>query len=372
MQTRRLHHLRDDPNEAHRPDAALDEHLWVVDVGAGELRLIHGSDALKDLVAKHALTKTVRIYALSAASKVLGEIPELQATFESRSDARPTTSEPEAILAEPSVTATKAVTEDVDAERSNHVRDDEFSLLDRPFDDGDYFEEPPRARWVRTAGLAAVVVLLGGGGYRLVHSRSVTQSPANGPERESTAVAVAAPAVAAPAFVAPAPIPALTAPAAVAAPAPVADSLPVAAPVPVAAPASVRSPAAGVAPAPSPSYSGLVVSGQRQFEGGHSRRAQELFEQALAETPDGTAALIGLAYVHLDRGRLQQATALFQRALDQDRANPAAMFGLAESHRQEGDRRAALDEFKTFLTLQSAGSEADIARRLVEELANGG
>ena len=250
------------------------------------------------------------------------------------------------------------------------------------------------------------MILLGGGSYRLVHSRSVTRSPADGAERESTAVAVAAPALAEPAVGAPVPVAALTAPAAVA------DQMPVAAPASVlapAAPAAVVAPAApadfasgrpaptvATAPAerglldshvgsaeavqqpvrspgaPSPSYSELVAAGQRQFGGGHSRRAQELFEQALAETPDGTAALIGLAYVHLDRGRLQQAIALFQRALDQDRGNPVAMFGLAESHRQEGNRRAALDEFKTFLTLQSAGSDADIARRLVQELANGG
>jgi tetratricopeptide (TPR) repeat protein len=92
----------------------------------------------------------------------------------------------------------------------------------------------------------------------------------------------------------------------------------------------------------------------------------------LSETPDRTAALIGLAYVHLDRGKFQQAIGFFQRALDQDRENASAVFGLAESHRQKGNRRAALAEFKKFLTLQSTGDEADMARRLVQELENDG
>jgi tetratricopeptide (TPR) repeat protein len=350
MQTRRLHQLRGDANKMDRHDATSAEHLWVVDVGAGQLRLVHGSEALKELVAELALTKTVRVYLLSAVSKVLGEIPELQSAFESRSDASPRTSEtePEAARAEPE--ALPAGAEDAETARSSQVRDDDFSLLDRPFDDGDSFEEPPRTRWVRAAGLAALVILLGGGGYQLVHSRSATRSPTNEPERESTAVAVAAPAVAEPGVVAPAPAE---------------RGLP---DPRVTSAEAVQQPVGSLA---APSYSELVAAGQRQFEGGRSAKAQELFEQALAETHDGTAALIGLAYVHLDRGRLQQATGLFQRALDQDRGNPAAMFGLAESHRQQGNRRAALDEFKTFLTLQSAGSDADIARRLVQELANG-
>src|SRR5262249_22512249 len=124
--------------------------------------------------------------------------------------------------------------------------------------------------------------------------------------------------------------------------------------------------------APSSAYPALVAEGERQFQGGHSGKAQALFEKALAETPEGTEALIGLAYVHLDHGRVPQAIALFQRALVQDRGNATALFGLAESHRQAGDRSAALAEFQRFLTLRSTGSDADIARQLVQELSSGG
>jgi tetratricopeptide (TPR) repeat protein len=303
----------------HPRELANDGQLWVVSDGAGQLRLVQGGDALKELIAKNELTKTARVYVLSATSKVLGEIPELEAAF------APTETE-----AAPA------------AAPSNHAADDDFSLLDRPIDDGDYFEESARGRWMRPAGLAALLILLGAGGYQVVHAR-------------------AAPA---PVVAATAPVAAPPAPAAVAAPAALEPMVVVAA---APAPQPPRSMAT-----PSPSYTGLVAAGQRQFESGHSRNAQALFERALAETPDGTSALVGLAYVHLDRGRVQQAIALFQRALGQDRGNPQALFGLAECHRQEGNQRAALDEFNAFLALQPTGSDADIARRLVQELTNGG
>jgi hypothetical protein len=448
MQTRRPHHLRGIANENHR-DPTNDEELWVVDVGAGQLRLIRGGEALKELIANHGLTETARVYRLSATSKALGEIAEVQSMFEGGSDAHPTSSEPvaEAVpvevlvavakpadeparveapvtvakpaaeeprveapvtvakpaaeepRAEPPVTIAKVAAEDAGDKRPTRVSD-EFSLLDRPFDDGDYFEDPPRARWLRGAGLAVLLVVLGGAGYQLLHSRSGTRPPANAPEPVSAPVAVAAPPTAEPpvaAVIPPGP-PAAAAPvapaaavpsapdtpavpAAAAAPAPVAPAAPAAAaapePVAPAAPASIAPaapPPAAVerTQAPSRSYSELVAEGKRLFDGGSSRKAQALYEQALAETPDGTAALIGLAYVHLDRGKLQQAIGFFQRALDQDHGNASAVFGLAESYRQKGNRRAALAEFKRFLTLESTGDEADMARRLVQELENDG
>jgi tetratricopeptide (TPR) repeat protein len=388
MQTRRLHQLSGGANEVHSHDAANDEQLWVVCVGAGELHLVQGSEALKELIATHALPMTTRVYALAATSKVLGEVPELRAAIESRGLAGPTTSKaepevaPAAVLVapatvvaeepEPSGTGIKAASEAASA-RSDHARDDEFSLLDRPFDAGDHYEESHRARSMRTAGLAALLIVLGVGGYRLVHSRSATRSAANAPKSESTAMAMAAPPSAEPPVVAPAPVAALAAPVAQAPAAAAAPVMAPAAPQAVVVPAAPASADPAPAPAaPSPPYSDLVAAGQRQFEAGRSRNAQALFERALAETPDGTAALVGLAYVHLDRGQVKPALAVFQRAVRQDRGNARAVFGLAECHRQEGNRGAALAGFKIFLTLQPTGSDADIARRLVEELANGG
>jgi hypothetical protein len=452
MQRRVLHPLRGVANENHRADSTNDERLWVVDVGAGQLRLVRGSEALRELIASHGLTKTAPVYLLPVTGTTLGEITEARPAFEGEDEGEPEATKSEAAAeavheepptvaaapavetarAEPPAVAAAPATETTRAEPlapaaepaaeasvgqgAKHAGDAEFSLLDRPFDDGEFYEDPPRARWLRGAGIAAVVVVLGGGGYQLLHSRTSVRASDSGhgvasepvaaqatlaAEPGAAAVVPAAPPVAAPALVPAAP-PVAAAPAAAAvappaAPAAVPAAPPVAAPavaavVPSATPAAAAViPAAPIAPAPrgvaepaaaaaaaapaaertqapSPSYSALVAEGKRLFESGHSRRAQALYEQALAETPDGTSALIGLAYVHLDRGKLTQAIALFQRALEQDHDDTSALFGLAESHRQAGDRGAARAEFKQFLTLQPTGADADLARRLVQEL----
>jgi tetratricopeptide (TPR) repeat protein len=94
-----------------------------------------------------------------------------------------------------------------------------------------------------------------------------------------------------------------------------------------------------------------------------------VFEQALEAEPDGVDALVGLAYVELDRGKLQEAVAAFKQALAKDGSNARAEFGLAESYRQLGNGAAALTGFKRFLKLQPSGSDADMARQLIRELA---
>jgi hypothetical protein len=299
----------------------------------------------------------------------------------------------------------KAV-EVVEAERAGEPADDDFSLLDRPFDAGEFYEDPPVTRWLRPAGIAALVVALGFGGYAIFHTRSGSRAAAKA-RIESPVVVVAAPPPQPVVVVPAAPVPAA---AVVAAPAPAAAPAPTAAPAPAATPAPAAAPAPAVAaleppshalageqanvaaakavvssgsaddPGPdveparplSPRYPALVAEGERQFQAGRTKRAQALFEQALAETPEGTAALVGLGYVHLEKGKVPQAVTLFQRALVQDRDNATALFGLAESHRQAGNRSAALTEFQRFLTLRSSGSDADIAKQLVQQLASGG
>ena len=81
-----------------------------------------------------------------------------------------------------------------------------------------------------------------------------------------------------------------------------------------------------------------------------------------------TTAMVGLAYVQLDKGKVQEATKLFEQAVEQDRDYAPAAFGLAESYRQGHAKSAALAEFKRLLTLEPKGDEADIARRFVREL----
>jgi tetratricopeptide (TPR) repeat protein len=323
-------------------DAAGEEQLWIVDVGEGQLQIVRGIGALKDLVAERRLAKTATVYVLPTAATTLAELAERPPSL----DREPIAPAKDIAPAERSSQAVSAV--DVDAD---------FALLDRPFDDGDYFEDPPRSRWLRPAGIAALLVALGTGGYHVLHSPSAPRAPAG-------VQAHAAPTVVAP--------PAVEPPVAAATPAVEPTvAVPVAPPGPAAPEPAATQPPVEAARAAA-RYPQLVAEGERQFQSGHGKKAQALFEQALAETPEGNAALVGLAYVYLDRGNVPQAIALFQRALAQDHGDPTALFGLAESHRQAGNRSAALAEFQRFLTLRSSGNDADIARQLVLELSGGG
>jgi hypothetical protein len=341
--------------------AASAETLWIVEDGEGELHMVRGVGALKDLIAKHGLAKTATVYTLATTAKTVSELAGVSAP-----DAAPREPEREPEPPAPASDLVASGAEIGSAEASGQERDDELALFDRPFDDGEYFEDPPRSRWIRPAAAAALVVALGAGGYSLVHSRSVQGAPVASREHLAPRVAASASPPAEPvAVIQPAAPPA--SPPATPATVPADPGPPEPAGAAPVAPASVPA-----VRAPARAYPELVREGELQFQNGQSKRAQALFEQALAETPEGTAALVGLGYVELDRGKVSQATALFERALVQDRGDPTALFGLAESHRQGGNRRAALAEFQRFLTLRSTGNDADIARQLVQELSTGG
>jgi tetratricopeptide (TPR) repeat protein len=405
LRTRRISQITGGASEERQEDGADEESVWAVDVGDGQLQLVRGSGALKELIRSRGLPKTAPVYMLSTIAARLGDVDEAREAFGGTSDVDPVKVEPEleAPRAEAPALALEAAVEMVAAERpapaveverpapaveveqpapvveAAPAADDDFSLLDRPLDDGEYYEDPPSARWLRPVGTVALVVALGFAGFQMFRPRNVARVSTPKPETPSVAVAAPPPATVAP----PAPVP-VAAP--VAAAAPVVAAAPVAvAPAPAPQPAVAGAPVAAPAPAPdptadsieaapplSPKYPSLVAEGERQFQAGRTKRAQTLFEQALAETPEGTAALVGLGYVHLDRGKVPQAIALFQKALVQDRDNATALFGLAESHRQAGDRSAALAEFQRFLTLRSTGSDSDIARQLVSQLSSGG
>ncbi len=442
MQTRRLHQLGQGANENGRVDES-DDRLWVVDTGGGQLRVVQGREALKALIASHDLPSSARAYELSAVPKTLGEIPDVAAAYETSAPAlapapvveevamalvhealaptpvveevavapvheapalaptpvveevavAPVHEAPAPAKTDVEVTASAAPPEivpaaPVAAPTRSGSRDAEFSLLDRPFDDADYFEDPPRARWPRVAGVVVGVASLVGIGYRLTTSRQGARAPAAPVVQAATVIAAtASPAptqappipTPAPTAASPGPAPAPTAASPEPAPAPTqAPPTPAAAPVAALVPAQVEQrladPSAAPEPSgvPSPSYSALVAEGRRSFDAGHGRKAQALFEQALTEQPDGVEALVGLAYAQLDRGKMQEAIGSFKKALDQDGGHSRAVFGLAESYRQQGNRAAALATFKRFLKLQPTGPDADIARRLVEELNAGG
>jgi hypothetical protein len=421
MQTRRLHQVAADAKVSRRDEATSDACIWVVDLGGGELRFVQGDVALKELVERAGLPETARVYRLSAVSKTLGEIAALDSAFEGDPPAEPAVPELEApagaeaasaandvaapparpvvaapaeapVVAAPApapVVAAPAPAPVVAAPAPTPVVaapppaspppipiDADLALLDRPLDDDDEYFEDARPRWPRLATGAALVALVIGGSYRLVRSRHPELQPvASTPTREPTAEAPPPPPAREPVVVAPpapsppAPSPPAPSPAIAAAPAP--------RPTPALPDPPLAGPPAAKHELPAPraaadSYEQLVAQGKRLFNAGRSRKAEGLFEQALADKPYGTAALVGLAYVHLDRGKMQQANALFKQAIARDENYAPAVFGLAETNRQQGNRGAALAGFKQFLKLKSSGGDAEIARRLVHELGTGG
>ena len=198
MQTRRLHQLGQGANENGRADASADR-LWVVDLGHGRLRVVQGQEALKQLIASHGLPSSARAYELSAVPRTLADIAEVAPAFERPAPApAPVVEEvaaaptapakvevavapaapakvevalaPATVELAPAAPAAIEVARPAPVEPPHHdSHDAEFSLLDRPFDDTDYFEEP--RRWPRIAGASALLALLIGGGYKLTHSR---------------------------------------------------------------------------------------------------------------------------------------------------------------------------------------------------------
>jgi TolA-binding protein len=115
-------------------------------------------------------------------------------------------------------------------------------------------------------------------------------------------------------------------------------------------------------------YDDLVREGDRQMAAGHAKRAGQLFEQAMAENPEGSGALNGMGYAMLDRGDATRAIPLFQHAFWKDAHLSTALFGLGEAYRALGRRKEALDAFRVYLLRFPAGRDAKAARKQIDQL----
>jgi tetratricopeptide (TPR) repeat protein/TolB-like protein/predicted Ser/Thr protein kinase len=76
--------------------------------------------------------------------------------------------------------------------------------------------------------------------------------------------------------------------------------------------------------------------------------AQSRLEQAAALHPDGPAPFVGLAYVHLTRGRLDDAEACFRKAQDRS-PHPSTQYGLGLVHYYRGQYELALRNWRAVL-----------------------
>jgi tetratricopeptide (TPR) repeat protein len=115
-------------------------------------------------------------------------------------------------------------------------------------------------------------------------------------------------------------------------------------------------------------YESLIREGNKLIEGGKTKRAMALFEEATKLRPDGVAALTGMGYGWLDRGDAKRAASMFQQAMLKDGHYAPALFGLGEAYREMGRKGEALTAFRLYLSRFPSSREASAARRQIEQL----
>jgi predicted Zn finger-like uncharacterized protein len=225
----------------------------------------------------------------------------------------------------------------------------------------------PNNRLLKIAGATGIIglaVTAAYVGFKQPHWLPFFSRPTEAPR-----VAEAHPAPPPPPATLPVPLPPVAAvpppaPPSAAATAPVIEALPSKA---AAAPPPVER-AAAEPPAHARSYERLVADADRLMENGQTARAQRLLDEALAQQPNGVAAITGSAYLQLDRQKALAAISTFKRALGLSPEYPPALFGLAEAYRAQGEVAQAADNYRKYLGVAPGGPDAPAARRQLKDI----
>lgn len=117
-------------------------------------------------------------------------------------------------------------------------------------------------------------------------------------------------------------------------------------------------------------YSGLVREGHARLERGQVAAARQSFEAALRLRAGTPEAMTGLGYVMLEEGNASGAARQFAAAAAN--GNGSALIGLGDAYRRLNQREQALETYRRYLQLLPNGSDANLARRQVEQLGGGG
>ena len=117
-------------------------------------------------------------------------------------------------------------------------------------------------------------------------------------------------------------------------------------------------------------YSGLVREGHTRLERGQVAAARQSFEAALQLRAGTPEAMTGLGYVMLEEGNASGAARQFSSAATN--GNGSALIGLGDAYRRLNQREQALEAYRRYLQLLPNGSDANLARRQVEQLGAGG
>jgi tetratricopeptide (TPR) repeat protein len=333
-------------------DALAGRRSWLIDLPGLGLRLVHDEQEIRTLIQQARISADTRLYEVAPAARRLADIPELVdllPAFDSQPPIR-----------------------NVGRSAERALLSEELAVLNRPLaSDVEYYDELPRPRWRKLALTLGVVVFVSGASF-LLRARRLRPSELTRPT-----VATSAPSLL------PSPVPP-------AAPEPVAITEAIAErsrptspgaahdltmedpplPVKVDAPAHDESSTAERSRPLGKSYAELVSEGDRELQGDQSQRAEHAYEGALLIRPKGAAAMVGLAYTQIDRGRTLLAVSLFKRAASADPSYAEALFGLGEAYREEHRPDLAIEAFKRYLAAKPSGSDAEIAKRQIRELTS--
>jgi tetratricopeptide (TPR) repeat protein len=112
-----------------------------------------------------------------------------------------------------------------------------------------------------------------------------------------------------------------------------------------------------------PEHAGALLNlGNLQFQSGGLRAALELYERAAEAAPDLPEAHYNLANVLDDLGQVDAAVSAYARTLAIAPTFKAAHFNLALLWEKHADRHRARPHWERYLSLESEGESADIAR----------
>jgi tetratricopeptide (TPR) repeat protein len=103
--------------------------------------------------------------------------------------------------------------------------------------------------------------------------------------------------------------------------------------------------------------------GNVRFRRGDIAGAETLYQQALDIDPKQAEAHYNLGYVRLERGEPEKAVVFLEQAVEADPAFADGHFNLAMAYEQLNARDKAQPHWQRYLTLEPAGTWADIVRQ---------
>ncbi len=118
-------------------------------------------------------------------------------------------------------------------------------------------------------------------------------------------------------------------------------------------------------------YEQVIAAAERLRQSDQARRALKFYERAAEMEPDDPDAQTGIGWCYIDLEEPAFAISSFKRALTLAPRLTDAHMGLAEAYRMKGMKRDAIKHYREYLDILPSGPEAQVARRMIEQLSQG-